>query len=158
MRITELSLKHYRGAELLHLELDPHINVFVGVNGSGKSTVLDAVVIMLSWAVNRIKSVGASGRPIAEADITNGFSSASINIKCSNDNQIITWKLAKSRKGHNPQDNHSNLNQLSDFTKKIQIKILEDSGQTPGHYHKYLFLELHQLLENTNAPDRLYCA
>jgi predicted ATP-binding protein involved in virulence len=130
MRITKLSLTHYRGAESLHLELDPHLNVFIGVNGSGKSTVLDAVAIMLSWAVNRIKSVGASGRPIAEADITNGFSSASINIACTSDNQIITWKLAKSRKGHNQQENHSNFNQLSDFAKKTQTRILETNKNT----------------------------
>jgi predicted ATP-binding protein involved in virulence len=130
MRITELSITHYRGAESLHLDLDPHLNVFIGVNGSGKSTVLDAVAIMLSWAVNRIRSVGASGRPIAEADITNGFSSTSIDITCSSENQIITWKLAKSRKGHNQQENHSNFNQLSDFAKKTQTRILETNERT----------------------------
>jgi predicted ATP-binding protein involved in virulence len=129
MRITDLSLTHYRGAESLHLELDPHLNVFVGVNGSGKSTVLDAVAIMLSWAVNRIKSVGASGRPISEADITNGFSSASINLTCINDNQVLSWKLAKSRKGRSSSDNQSNLNQLNQFTKQIQKDIgVVDNG------------------------------
>jgi predicted ATP-binding protein involved in virulence len=123
MRITELSLTHYRGAESLHLELDPNLNVFVGVNGSGKSTVLDAVAIMLSWAVNRIKSVGASGRPITEADITNGFSSASIELTCNDCNQTIRWRLAKTRKGHGSPEIHSDLNKLSDFTKQTQTKI-----------------------------------
>jgi predicted ATP-binding protein involved in virulence len=123
MRITELSLTHYRGAESLHLELDPNLNVFIGVNGSGKSTVLDAVAIMLSWAVNRIKSVGASGRPISEADITNGFSSASIELSCTDCNQAIKWRLAKTRKGHGSPEIHSDLNKLSDFTKQTQAKI-----------------------------------
>jgi predicted ATP-binding protein involved in virulence len=134
MRITELSLKHYRGAESLHLELDPHLNVFVGVNGSGKSTVLDAVAIMLSWAVNRIKSVGASGRPIAEADITNGFSSASIELTCIDDNQTTSWKLTKGRKGRKTANVKSNLGQLSHLTKQIQGKINEN-GNLPTLIH-----------------------
>jgi predicted ATP-binding protein involved in virulence len=128
MRITDLSLTHYRGAESLHLELDPHLNVFVGVNGSGKSTVLDAVAIMLSWAVNRIKSVGASGRSILEADITNDHSSALININCIYDDQTITWKLAKSRKGRGSPEAQSSFNGLNEFTKQIQAKIAESNG------------------------------
>ncbi len=126
MRITDLSLTHYRGAESLHLELDPHLNVFIGVNGSGKSTVLDAVAIMLSWAVNRIKSVGASGRSILETDITNAHSSALIDISCIDDGHSITWKLAKSRKGHGSPDTHSSFNSLNEFTKQIQSKIAEE--------------------------------
>jgi predicted ATP-binding protein involved in virulence len=126
MRITDLSLTHYRGAESLHLKLDPNLNVFVGVNGSGKSTVLDAVAIMLSWAVNRIKSVGASGRSILETDIANDHSSALIDISCIDDGHSITWKLAKSRKGHGAPDTHSSFNSLNEFTKQIQSKIAEE--------------------------------
>jgi predicted ATP-binding protein involved in virulence len=123
MKITEISLKHYRGAESLQLKLDKNLNVFVGVNGSGKSTVLDGIAIMLSWAVSRIKSVGASGRPILEADIKNGYSSALIEISCVEDNRTIDWILSKSRKGHGSPDTHSNLNNLSEFTKQLQTKI-----------------------------------
>jgi predicted ATP-binding protein involved in virulence len=125
MRIREISLRYYRGAESLNLELDPSLNVFAGVNGSGKSTVLDAVAIMLSWAVSRIKSTGASGRPIAETNITNGHSSAAIGIVCIDGQQEISWRLAKSRKGHGSPDVQSNLNNLSEFAKKIQATIAE---------------------------------
>jgi predicted ATP-binding protein involved in virulence len=127
MRITELSITHYRGAESLHLDLDPHLNVFIGVNGSGKSTVLDAVAIMLSWAVNRIRSVGASGRPITETDITNGFSAASIKLTCKDCDQNITWRLAKARKGHSSSEIHSDLSRLSVYSKQIQSKITDSS-------------------------------
>jgi predicted ATP-binding protein involved in virulence len=123
MKITEISLKHYRGAESLQLKLGENLNVFAGVNGSGKSTVLDSIAIMLSWAVSRIKSVGASGRPISEADIMNGYSSALIEIICTQGDRIIEWKLSKSRKGHGSPDDRSNLNNLSEFTKQIQSEI-----------------------------------
>jgi predicted ATP-binding protein involved in virulence len=130
MRIREISLRYYRGAESLNLELDPSLNVFAGVNGSGKSTVLDAVAIMLSWAVSRIKSTGASGRPIAETNITNGHSSAVIGIVCTDGQQEISWRLAKGRKGHGLPDVQSNLNHLSEFAKKVQATIAEKNEKT----------------------------
>jgi predicted ATP-binding protein involved in virulence len=129
MKIIELSLKNYRGAESLHLELDPNLNVFIGVNGSGKSTVLDAIAIMLSWVVSRIRSAGASGRPIMEADITNGKSAALITLTCIDDNQHIPWRLTKVRKGNRLPEFHSDLSKLNDYTKQTQTKIT-DSHET----------------------------
>jgi predicted ATP-binding protein involved in virulence len=68
MKVTKLNLTNFRDARDFSIELNPKpdVNVFVGVNGSGKSTVLDAIAIMLSWAVNRINRPGASGRPIVD--------------------------------------------------------------------------------------------
>jgi predicted ATP-binding protein involved in virulence len=129
MKITKLSLNHYRGAESLELKLDLHLNVLAGVNGAGKSTVLDAVAIMLSWAVNRIKSANASGRPIPETDITNGYSSAAIEISCMDEQQEITWKLVKNRKGRSSQNGHSNFSHLSEFTQKLQETITSENEQ-----------------------------
>jgi predicted ATP-binding protein involved in virulence len=111
----------------LELELDPNLNIFAGVNGAGKSTVLDGIAIMLSWAVSRIKSSGASGRPIPEVDITNGYSSASIELSCTHENRSISWKLSKSRKGHSSQNDRSNLNNLSEFAKLIKTEITEQN-------------------------------
>jgi predicted ATP-binding protein involved in virulence len=126
MKITNLSLKNYRGAESLDLELDPNLNVLIGVNGAGKSTVLDAIAIMLSWMVNRIKSVGASGRPITEADITNGYSATAIEITCIDCNQVISWQLAKVRQGHSLPEFYSDLSKLNIYTKQIQSNITEN--------------------------------
>src|SRR5262249_40531022 len=45
MRLTRLKLKDFRGFESLDLELDEKLTVLVGKNGSGKSTVLDAIAV-----------------------------------------------------------------------------------------------------------------
>ncbi len=126
MHIQTLTLTNYRGAQSLSLNLHKRLNVFVGVNGTGKSTVLDAVAIMLSWAVNRIRQAGTSGRPISEDDITNRRSSASIELICVDNDQTISWRLAKSRQGHGVPEKSSDLTQLSDYTKKIQAQIAAD--------------------------------
>jgi recombinational DNA repair ATPase RecF len=82
MHIEKLHLSHFRGAEALTLELHPQLNVFAGMNGEGKSSILDATAILLSWLVNRIKHSNSSGRPITEPDIQNGTSSAELSLSC----------------------------------------------------------------------------
>ena len=127
MKIAKLNLKNFRDAQELSLELDPKLNVFVGVNGSGKSTVLDAIAIMLSWPASRIIRPGASGRPIPENDITNGKSSSSIQLSSEIDNKTIEWKLTKNRKGHVASEDKSNLQDLKDYVTAIQNQISENS-------------------------------
>jgi recombinational DNA repair ATPase RecF len=127
MKIAKLNLKNFRDAQALSLELNPNLNVFVGVNGSGKSTVLDAIAIMLSWPASRIVRPGASGRPITENDITNSKSSSSIQLSCKIDSKTIEWKLSKNRKGHAASEDKSNLLDLKDYVTAIQNQISETS-------------------------------
>lgn len=50
MQITRLRLKNFRGFEDLDVELNPHLTVFAGINGSGKSSLLDALAVATgSW-------------------------------------------------------------------------------------------------------------
>jgi predicted ATP-binding protein involved in virulence len=126
MKITRLNLTNYRGVHSLSLDFQERLNVFFGVNGAGKSTILDAVAIMLSWAVSRIRYSGASsGRPIQETDITNGKSSSSVQLDCIERDQPIEWRLSKSRKGHGASEDRSNLANLNEFTKRLQGQISE---------------------------------
>jgi len=125
MKIKFLTLTHFRGAIGLPLVFKDQLNVFYGVNGAGKSTVLDALALMLSWAVSRIRHAGASGRPIAEDDITNGKSMASIELVCEAEDKPVEWKLLKSRKGHPASDDRSSFQSLSEYAKSLQGQLAE---------------------------------
>lgn len=127
MHIQTIQLNNYRGAESLSIELHPRLNVLVGCNGAGKSTVLDAAALMLSWVISRIRQANTSGKPIPEDDITNGKSAATIELNCQQNDNIISWRLAKSRKGHGSPPKPSSLNELSEYTKNIQTAIASDS-------------------------------
>jgi len=48
MRLTRLKLENFRGFESLELEFHPEVTVLVGVNGSGKTTILDALAMELA--------------------------------------------------------------------------------------------------------------
>ncbi|MFM7883277.1 MAG: AAA family ATPase, partial [Microcystis panniformis] len=56
----------------LNIDFHRQLNVFIGVNGAGKSTILDSLSIMLSWLVNRLKNTNASGQQISKTEINNG--------------------------------------------------------------------------------------
>lgn len=131
MHIQTLTLNNYRGAQSLSLDLDSHLNVFVGINGAGKSTILDAATLLLSWAVNRIRSPTASGRPIAEGDITNGQPSASIDLMGVHEDTSITWRLAKARKGSRISENPTNLKPLSSYVNAVQDQLQSESAALP---------------------------
>ena len=131
MHIQTLTLNNYRGAQSLSLDLDSHLNVFVGINGAGKSTILDAATLLLSWAVNRIRSPTASGRPIAEGDITNGQPSASIELIGVHENTNISWRLAKARKGSRISENPTNLKPLSSYVNAVQDQLQSESAALP---------------------------
>ena len=130
MHISRLNLTHYRGATSLPLELHDRLNVFVGANGAGKSSVLDAAAIMLSWLVNRIKGTGGSGRPITESAIQNGASAATLELALTLYERIYEWNLAKSRKGSkNPKRRTTKLQILNEIGKIFQERIRSHEEQ-----------------------------
>lgn len=48
MELKKLHIKNYRCFEEIDISLDSHLTLFVGKNGSGKSTILDAAAIAIS--------------------------------------------------------------------------------------------------------------
>ena len=130
MKIKSIKLINYRGAVSLNIDFHRQLNVFIGVNGAVKSTILDSLAIMLSWLVNRLKNTNASGRQISETEINNGQGTAIIEITgVTEDSQEITWKIVKTRTGYIHAGEGSNFRQLNDYTKKIQLQITEHQGQ-----------------------------
>ena len=130
MKINTLVLENFRGAREITLDFHKSMNIFFGVNGSGKSTVLDAISVMLSWSVNRLRTITASGRPVVESDITNGKTSSVIRIHCSYHDQNIDWKQVKNRKGHKISDEKSDYSGLMPFIRSFQDKITNTHEKT----------------------------
>lgn len=72
MIIKTLSYVNYRGLKTGSIEFDPRLTVVVGKNGSGKSSVLQAVTVAVSWIIARIKSEKGIGQYIDDLSVTNG--------------------------------------------------------------------------------------
>lgn len=59
MRLTRLIIENFRGFEQLELDLDQPVIVLVGINGSGKTTVLDAIADCLANTSPRPDDIAA---------------------------------------------------------------------------------------------------
>ncbi len=106
MRAKRLELVHFRSARQFTIDFEPGLNLLVGINGAGKSTVLDGLAIMLSWAAARLRSSHAGGRRIVEVDMHNEKAFSWLELTCAagtGQANTVSWRLTQTRKGRNPE-------------------------------------------------------
>ena len=112
MKIKKINIENYRSIKDIHLDLRDNLNVFVGINGSGKTTILDAISTSLSWLVNRIQRLNSSGNHISETDIRNETSSSSIELCVTENEKDFNWNIIKTARGTNITEK-SELNEVT---------------------------------------------
>ncbi|WP_422135349.1 AAA family ATPase [Endozoicomonas sp. ALD040] len=119
MEVKKLTLHNVGRFSELEIMLAPlgnlrsNVTVFVGNNGSGKTSILRSLATSLSWLVSRIQSDKSAGNPIPELVIKNDQNGAAMDIDIfhhidgrSEDGEIescevncFSWRVARSRKG-----------------------------------------------------------
>lgn len=129
MIIRELTLQNFRGIQKMDINLNKRLNVFCGINGVGKSSILDAIVIQLSWIVARIRADKGSGRPISEYDIKNNESFSKTELNIDDNGNCYTGKLVKHKKGRSGNEK-SSVNDFSIFAKHIRQEITDKMEKT----------------------------
>ena len=146
MEIRKLTLNNLGRFENLEVDFAPtednqsNVIVFIGNNGAGKTSILDALATSLSWFVARMRSEKGSGIAINELVIINDAPAASITLQLSDDvlenNKDAElahyqWTLIKARKGRKSEKS-SNLSQLSKLVDNYRQKLTDnDSASLP---------------------------
>lgn len=132
MKIKDIHIQNFRGIENLHItEVDPQMNLIVGVNGAGKTSVLDALAMLLSWFIARMRSSNAKGVSPNESDVKLGSKEPcllSIGIE-----DGINWTLVKNRAytARKKQTAFKTaLGEMSNFADKI-VENVEHGGNVP---------------------------
>lgn len=149
MEIKEFQLNNIGRFEKLKVHLAPtteinsNVTIFIGNNGSGKTSILKSLATSLSWFVARIKTEKGSGSPIPEEVIHAEHSSASISIKvhdqheqnkkssCDTADLSYEWTIAKTKRGRKPL-----------FTSQL------NAATQLAHHYRHLLSETN----NTNLP------
>ena len=127
MRIESIDIDGFRGIPKLRLEFPEQINVLVGVNGAGKSAVLDCTAIMLSRLIGRIRSTTGTGRFFSESDINNHARATRNMISLRFRGQTVSWRVTKSRRGYRRQF-LSELEDLQQHAEMIRLELEEDES------------------------------
>ncbi|ELS02840.1 putative ATP-binding protein involved in virulence [Xenococcus sp. PCC 7305] len=121
MKVKQLKINSFRGISELTLDFDLNEpTVFVGINGAGKSSILDCLAILLSWFTARVQNPQGSGSYFSDSDINNKSKETHNKITAYTSNlQDISWSLTKVKKGYKKETNTnlSGIKQLADHIK-----------------------------------------
>lgn len=61
LKLNSIDLSNYRGFKELHLDFASQVTCIAGINGSGKSSILNALALCFSWIIARTKSQNGKG-------------------------------------------------------------------------------------------------
>ena len=123
MKVKRLKMNSFRGISDLTLEFDTdEPTVFIGINGVGKSSILECLAILLSWLTKRIQTPNSNGRSFDEDDIKNGCKETHNEITISINDWEVVWSLTKVRKGRS-KDTSSNLGDLKKVVDNIHSQL-----------------------------------
>ena len=136
MRVESISIRNFRGIEDDRIVFDRRTTAFVGVNGVGKSTILDAIAIALSQLIWRISGHPLKARPIAIDDIRHGTEYARIDACVRIGESSVQWAIATNRrKGSYPDaERKSDLDGLNELVKGLLVVRELIESDSPGVY------------------------
>jgi predicted ATP-binding protein involved in virulence len=102
MKLTSISIRDFRGFRSLDLDLSSDVIALVGVNGAGKTSLLDALALLLSCLVEGIRSGKPEEITLRAGDVRAGASTAHLSLAVEIGGQRVQWSIAKTLPGHPP--------------------------------------------------------
>lgn len=129
MKIKSIHIQNFRSAKDLKIDFNENLNVLVGVNGAGKTTILETLTLCLSWLIKRIQRQNSSGSMISDSDIRYDSEFASIRIVCTENDKDYFWELVKFADGK-IIDKKSDLIEVSELALFFQ-RILDHENRLP---------------------------
>ncbi len=78
MNVQQLSIANFRGFEQIDLSFEPTINVIAGVNGVGKSSILQALAVLFSRALPELTP--STTKPLSFSDEDVSYGKASLEV------------------------------------------------------------------------------
>ena len=104
MRITSLKLANVRAIETAEFRFQPGFNLIVGVNGVGKSSVLDALCVCLSAFVKQANKLRIQGKAFTPGDIRVGADALSLECAAEIGSTECRYLIHKPRETSAPQN------------------------------------------------------
>lgn len=108
MQVNEINLHNFRGARDLTLKFHPQMNLIVGINGSGKSTILEAIDYAFIALVRKVHNSKNNSSLMQVSDIHFDEDQAIINISASYCKKEYSWNIERMRPGSNGFSKESN--------------------------------------------------
>lgn len=122
MKIQKLSLRDFRGFATLDVDLAPDVTALVGVNGAGKTSILDALALLSSVLVEGIRSGKPEEVALRAADVRVDASTARLSVETEINGNSVAWSIARTSPGH-PAGAPSAIDALAETIAATQAAI-----------------------------------
>ena len=120
MRIRHLTIENFRAIERLDFDCSGNVNAFIGDNGAGKSTVLEAIALLYSWLNAKISSSRGRGRIIRKDDVRTGSEYCFLSIEAEHKGKIARWSLLRGEAPADSKKKQTDLKELESFVMHIR--------------------------------------
>lgn len=169
MILKELNLVNFRGIVSMTLPFSTQTTAILGINGVGKSSVLDALAIALSNMTERIAGQASKARDISPDDIKNDAAYARIQVTTdlnifttpsqqaedeigsnsltgSRVKTLTTWAIARNRKaGKHLVERSSDFDQLNAHTRLFSARMLyAEADHKPTSLPLAVYYDVHR--------------
>ncbi len=145
MKIDSLKLLNFRSYSSINFDFDPNINIIYGLNGHGKTNVVEAI-----YALSLTKSFRTNNDSLM---IMNGKNVLKVEANITSNNETNNYQLILQNHEKRLKINDNKVNKLSDYISNMfmilfnpdDLRIIKDS---PALRRKLLNIELSQLDRN----------
>lgn len=137
MKIKKLTLSGMRAFSHAEFDFQPGFNLLVGVNGVGKTTVLDALRISLSRVLPQLTKYPSSKQSFVISDITIGLDTLQVSCDFEFDSKSFNLLQVKQKesvvenKPGSPRESVLEINDVEKITPPISEIIPEKMEPTP---------------------------
>lgn len=134
MRIDKLRLKNFRCFEDMEMTLHPNLNILIGINGAGKSTILDSLALALGGYLSGFDNIKSNSIQPEDAHLKMFTVGSRIDpqeqfpveiyvdgILDSKSQERVPWQRELNGKGR--RTTHGNLKNITDYAKKMQEMV-----------------------------------
>jgi len=97
MKITRLTLTNVRAFKYAELKFTSGMNLLVGLNGMGKTTVLNVLCNMLAPVLSQVNDMRGDSSPLTVDDIRDGMDALDVTLECEVPGYQVTTTYHKPR-------------------------------------------------------------
>lgn len=142
MLIEKINLFNFRNYEKLSISFSPSLNIIYGLNGSGKTNLVEAIYLLSltkSFRISNDKKL-----------IKKGALKTRVSGEINKNNDINLYEVELMDEGKNVYIDNNKLDKISDYIAKINIVLFNPSdtsliNDTPEKRRKLLNIEISQL-------------
>lgn len=126
IHIKQMMIENFKGIDHLTVDFDEKVNAFIGINGSGKSSILFALAMALSRFIGRIRSLKSNGILFDPEWIKNHADKSTISVSMLFNGQSIEWTVGRQR--HQTKQTISNLTAITQAATRVNATLLADQN------------------------------